>query len=80
MGERMIVLRRREITKQNECFSIVPVKEEPAGTLMKLRVLCFSVDPVMTVWISGAETYFPKMDIGEVMHCFGLATVLESKL
>lgn len=79
MAERKLVLRKRHLNSDSECFAVVPVEKPPANTLLTLRVHSFSIDPIMTVWISGAVTYYPKMEIDQVMHCFGLATVIESK-
>jgi NADPH-dependent curcumin reductase CurA len=71
-----LILKRRHLGSNSECFSIVPISDPPTSSLLTLQVLCFSIDPRMTVWITGAETYYPKLEIGEIMHCFSLSVVL----
>jgi hypothetical protein len=41
-----------------------------------IKVLCFSVDPVMKFFLAGAVTYFRKVNIGDIFNCFGLGIVL----
>jgi hypothetical protein len=41
-----------------------------------IKVLCFSVDPVMKFFLAGAATYFRKVNIGDIFNCFGLGIVL----
>lgn len=38
-----------------------------------------SIDPAMRGWVREAPTYTPPLAIGDVMHAFGIATVLESR-
>jgi len=44
-----------------------------------IKTKYISVDPVMRVWLSGAETYFPALKINDVMHSFGVGEVVKSK-
>jgi NADPH-dependent curcumin reductase CurA len=43
------------------------------------RIEYVSVDPVMRVWLSGAKTYQPSLNIGDDMYSFSIATVYQSK-
>lgn len=38
-----------------------------------------SIDPAMRGWVRDAPGYMPPLAIGDVMHAFGIATVLESR-
>lgn len=37
-----------------------------------------SIDPAMWMWMSGAKTYLPALNLGNVMHCFGVGIVVFS--
>jgi NADPH-dependent curcumin reductase len=43
------------------------------------RVKYLSMDPTMRVWMADIPQYMPPVGIGEVMRCFGLAEVVESR-
>ena len=43
------------------------------------RVKFLSIDPTMRVWMMDADSYLPKIPLGNVMRCFGLAEVIESR-
>ena len=79
-GDKCITLKYRRIEEDSDCFSLAD-REVPKGEFeLILEVLCFSVDPIMNVWMSGAQTYYPSLNVGDVMHCCGLGRVLGSKV
>jgi NADPH-dependent curcumin reductase CurA len=43
------------------------------------RVKYFSIDPTMRVWMADIPQYMPPVKLGEVMRCFGLAEITESR-
>jgi NADPH-dependent curcumin reductase CurA len=42
-----------------------------------VKVLYFSVDPVMKVFLAGAKTYFNKVIPGDICNCFGLGKIIQ---
>ena len=42
-----------------------------------IKMLCFSVDPVMKFWATGAKTYYRSLEIGDIFNCFGLGIVIQ---
>jgi NADPH-dependent curcumin reductase CurA len=46
---------------------------------VKLRTETISVDPAMRGWTTNTRSYIPPVQPGEVMRCFGVGEVLESK-
>lgn len=44
-----------------------------------VKVLAFSVDPVMRVWLSGAKTNYRQVVNGDVFNCFGVGVIESSK-
>lgn len=49
-----------------------------ASQAVVVKVLTFSVDPVMRVWLSGAKTNFRTVAPGDVFNAFGLGQVIQS--
>jgi NADPH-dependent curcumin reductase CurA len=43
------------------------------------RVRYLSMDPTMRMWMADVQGYMPPVAIGDVMRCFGLAEVVESR-
>jgi len=43
------------------------------------RVKYLSIDPTMRIWMADIPQYMPPVQLGEVMRCFGLAEVAESR-
>jgi NADPH-dependent curcumin reductase CurA len=43
------------------------------------RVKYLSIDPTMRVWMGERATYLPAIPLGNVMRCFGLAEIVESR-
>jgi NADPH-dependent curcumin reductase CurA len=56
--------------------SPVPALED-GQTLARIRYL--SMDPTMRIWMADIPQYMPPVALGEVMRCFGLAEVIESR-
>jgi len=46
---------------------------------VKIRTDWISLDPAMRGWTTNKRSYIPPVQPGEVMRCFGIAQVLESK-
>lgn len=46
-------------------------------TLAQVRFL--SIDPTMRVWMGERDSYLPAIPLGNVMRCFGLAEIVESR-
>jgi len=44
-----------------------------------VKILAFSLDPVMRVWLSGAKTNFRTVAPGDVFNCFGVGVVVQSQ-
>ena len=44
-----------------------------------VKVLFLSIDPVMRVWMSGAKTYLPPLNLNETMFAFGIGEVVHSR-
>lgn len=44
-----------------------------------VRVQYVSVDPTMRTWISDARSYFPPVEIGEVVRCPGAGVIVETR-
>jgi NADPH-dependent curcumin reductase CurA len=55
-----------------------PVPELQEGQALG-RVKYLSMDPTMRVWMMDADSYLPKIPLGNVMRCFGLAEIIESR-
>jgi NADPH-dependent curcumin reductase CurA len=45
-----------------------------------VKVLAFSIDPVMRVWLSGAKTNYRQVGKGDIFNCFGIGTVIQSSI
>jgi NADPH-dependent curcumin reductase CurA len=55
-----------------------PVAEIQHGQALA-RVRYLSIDPAMRVWMAEHEQYMPPVAVGELMRCFGLAEVVDSR-
>ena len=42
-----------------------------------IKNICFSIDPVMRFWVTGVRTYFGKIKVGDVFHCFGIGQIIQ---
>jgi len=43
-----------------------------------IKVLAFSIDPIMSVWLSGAKTNFKTIHNGDIFNCFGVGQIIQS--
>jgi hypothetical protein len=55
-----------------------PIPELQDGQALA-RVKYLSIDPTMRVWMMDADSYLPKIPLGNVMRCFGLAEIIASR-
>ncbi|KAL4496155.1 hypothetical protein ABPG72_012892 [Tetrahymena utriculariae] len=84
-NKQLVYLRKPDITFPDSAENIFKFSESQIflKTLNQgdyvVQVNYVSVDPVMRVWLSGAETYYPKLKSGDIMHCFGVGIVIYSK-
>ncbi|GAC1680433.1 MAG: hypothetical protein PVS2B2_18770 [Candidatus Acidiferrum sp.] len=57
--------------------------ESPIPSLQDGQALAtvkyLSMDPTMRVWMADVDQYMPPVGLGEVMRCFGLAEIAESR-
>jgi NADPH-dependent curcumin reductase CurA len=58
------------------CESRLPELQD-GQALAQVRFL--SVDPTMRVWMAERDSYLPAIPLGNVMRCFGLAEIVESR-
>jgi NADPH-dependent curcumin reductase CurA len=56
----------------------VPVPE-PADGEAVIRVDHLSIDPTIRTWVSDARSYFPPVEIGEVVRCSGVGHVVATR-
>jgi hypothetical protein len=63
--------------------AIFTTTHDPVPTLqegeIRVRTDWISLDPAMRGWTTNKPSYMPPVQPGEVMRCFGVAEVLESK-
>jgi NADPH-dependent curcumin reductase CurA len=55
----------------------VPFNLKPRAGEILVQVNWLSLDPIMRNWIKDIRTYTTPVQIGEVMRCIGMATVVE---
>ena len=51
---------------------------KPGPGEVLLRVDWLSLDPIMRTWLNDERSYRPPVEIGAVMRCLGLGTVIEA--
>lgn len=44
-----------------------------------MKVLSFSIDPVMRVWLAGAKTNFRTVGAGDIFNAFGVGVIVYSR-
>ena len=44
-----------------------------------MRTTHLSIDPTIRTWVSDARSYFPPVDIGEVVRCSGVGRIVQSR-
>jgi len=78
---RQILLRQRpDGLVRAEDFEIVDGKvSEPAEGEVLVRTGWLGIDATVRTWLSKAEGYIPPVEIGEVVRCSGIGTVVRSR-
>ena len=71
---RSVVLKDRKIEPY---FELRQAQKEFTPEAVVVKVLAFSIDPVMYVWLSGSKTQFRTVKEGEVFNCFGVGVVVQ---
>jgi NADPH-dependent curcumin reductase CurA len=87
MGERIadvnrqILLRRRPegLVEREDFESAEQPLPEPSDGEVLVRTDWLGIDATVRTWLSKAEGYIPPVEIGEVVRCSGIGTVLRSR-
>jgi NADPH-dependent curcumin reductase CurA len=87
MGERIadvnrqILLRRRPegLVEREDFQSAEQPLPEPSDGEVLVRTDWLGIDATVRTWLSKAEGYIPPVEIGEVVRCSGIGTVLRSR-
>jgi NADPH-dependent curcumin reductase CurA len=67
------------LTKSSDFeFAEVPIPALQNGEAL-VRVEMLSMDPTNRLWLHEQPTYIPPQDLGEVVRCLGIGTVVDSK-
>ena len=64
--------------KTSPYFKVERQKVAFSAEAIVVKVLAFSIDPVMRVWLAGAKTNFRTVKAGDIFNCFGLGQVVHS--
>jgi hypothetical protein len=80
VNHRVLLARRPEglVVEDDFAHDAVPVGEPGAGEVL-VRTEWLGIDATVRTWLSKAEGYIPPVEIGEVVRCSGVGTVLASK-
>jgi len=84
MGEtvnRQILLKRRPegLVAHDDFEATEGALPEPADGEVLVRTDWLGIDATVRTWLSKAEGYIPPVEIGEVVRCSGIGTVLQSR-
>lgn len=79
-NRRITLLRRPVGLPADEDFAVeeVPVPELAEGEAL-MRTTHLSIDPTVRTWISDARSYFPPVELGEVVRCPGAGVIVASR-
>ena len=58
--------------KKSPHFKLVTENKKFSQDAIVVKVLAFSLDPLMRVWLAGAKTNFRVVQAGNVFNCFGV--------
>lgn len=74
-------LKEIRIANKNETpyFKLTSRDVNFAENSIVVKVIAFSLDPVMRVWLSGAKTNYSQVHPGDIFNCFGLGIIEKSK-
>jgi NADPH-dependent curcumin reductase CurA len=69
-----LTVRSIHVANKNQApyFELKTYPKKFASDAVLVKVLTFSVDPIMKVWLSGAKTNFRTVSSGDIFNCFGL--------
>jgi NADPH-dependent curcumin reductase CurA len=78
---RQILLERRPtgLVEPDDFRAVDGAVPEPGDGEVLVRTDCLGIDATVRTWLSQAEGYIPPVEIGEVVRCSGIGTVLQSK-
>jgi hypothetical protein len=78
---RQILLKRRPegLVERDDFEPAQGPLPEPADGEVLVRTDWLGIDATVRTWLSKAEGYIPPVEIGEVVRCSGIGTVLESR-
>jgi NADPH-dependent curcumin reductase CurA len=78
---RQILLKRRPegLVQRDDFESVVNPRPEPSDGEVLVRTDWLGIDATVRTWLSKAEGYIPPVEIGEVVRCSGIGTVLLSR-
>jgi NADPH-dependent curcumin reductase CurA len=78
---RQILLKRRPegLVQPDDFESVDGEVPVPADAEVLVRTNWLGIDATVRTWLSKAEGYIPPVEIGEVVRCSGIGTVLESR-
>jgi len=78
---RRILLKRRPegLVARDDFESTEGSVPEPADGEVLVRTDWLGIDATVRTWLSKAEGYIPPVEIGEVVRCSGIGTVLQSR-
>jgi hypothetical protein len=80
MNRQILLKRRPEGLVQRDDFESAqgPIPEPGDGEVL-VRTDWLGIDATVRTWLSKAEGYIPPVEIGEVVRCSGIGTVLKSR-
>ena len=78
---RQILLKRRPegLVQRDDFESVDGTRPEPVDGEALVRTDWLGIDATVRTWLSKAEGYIPPVEIGEVVRCSGIGTVLQSR-
>jgi hypothetical protein len=78
---RQILLKRRPegLVARDDFETVERPLPEPGPGEVLVRTDWLGIDATVRTWLSKAEGYIPPVEIGEVVRCSGIGTVLESR-
>ncbi len=81
MNRQLTLARRPEGLVEADDFTMVETpRPVPGDGEAVMRTLYLSIDPTVRTWISDARSYFPPVEIGEVVRCPGTGVIVETAI
>jgi NADPH-dependent curcumin reductase CurA len=77
---RQIVLKQRPegLVQRDDFENVEGAVPEPGEGEVLVRTDWLGIDATVRTWLSRAEGYIPPVEIGEVVRCSGIGTVLRT--